>query len=1252
MTILRCINDNGVKYDLDLLEDIPFKLDISAIESGNIGQAFGVSSQKLVLPPSKNNNEFFGNLYDVGSTPSTSFIKTVPCQVLQNGTEIFTGKLYLESVVTDNQGNDVYNVVVVNETVDFGFLIKDKTFGDLDFSSLYHDYTYDNIKDSWSKTLLNGAVFYPLINYGFDVDSPTDTQIKSGGQPRTFTNYNSPLQVDDFKPAIRVRDALDIIFNSVGYEYTSSLFTSGSYTDDIYLLATEDDKKGISTINPVSQSFLAYTNANQDYTDTQAVSVVNFPVEFYDNAGQYSDPTFTADVNGNYQFGVNVQYEILNYNNVGDARFVTFKVYKNGAPFTVNGIAQDYTFDLTGLVNGTLQFSTLNYPLLANDEIEIWVVYTETASGTQTFRIKQSSQSRFQLLQGPTTNIGGQVDLAPVYRDISVSDFLSGLIEKFNLVIEPVRNQRNVLKIETFNDWVDQGGIVDWSDKVDYNQKWNISHPLQNQPKNIKFTDIEDNIALTQYHKRSTGKLYGEFDYISESDLAKGEKTIGKLFAPTPIKAIDGSKQMILPTLAEKDDSTQPFKRTKFAPRLVYHNGLQDVGDIISTNSTGLIASGRYWFKDESNVIHQETQYGLASHLQATPADFDSTRDLHFGNTYSPGHYNYHQAQFNGQTKRTAFNDYWAFYVNELYDVDSRLVTLNIFLDPTEIPQIQLNDKIFIDGHYYRINKIKGANVTREDSVEVELIKTLPRKLTFPRRRVELDDTVVDIVADDSTFGADGLITYNDFETGAIYTGSALTPAAQRDGFSTYGSTVVWNTLKPTSARFTSQTNIGLNTVDESAESIDTRGDNNTIANNVVTARVEGSDNVVQNSAKFVNITGTENTVEANADNVAIQQSTTSLISANTTLSTIIGGTDTIISGSNKSVVIGQDLTVQGGNSNIVVGNYDTQVKTVTDLINTVVINPNRDLESRENISGSDFSGRAYIGNYQDIGSRYSDNKNLTLSAGQTLYLTGSDYSSDAVYDVSWSGSDGTANIYLPEVDVNIASLAKGQGGYKRYLRFTTDGSIDAGKNVNVNVATGEYLNGDFNGFYNLDAPYQNFEIYGVSQSYWRVLEAGVPDITNGGHSGAYGSFYSSASQAIVTPGTPQLVTFNGTLSSNKVALSGSGAIQMEYNGAYKLTYTAQLTNIDNAYHYATFWIKYNGVDYPNSSVRVSAPPRKSASEPSSTAVTVGLLDVAQNDFDKIELYWVGDDTDLSLEYVAGVGIPDAPSVFAQINAV
>jgi len=49
-TILRAYNDNQEKYDLDLYNEESFRLDISAIESGEIGTVFGISSQKFSLP--------------------------------------------------------------------------------------------------------------------------------------------------------------------------------------------------------------------------------------------------------------------------------------------------------------------------------------------------------------------------------------------------------------------------------------------------------------------------------------------------------------------------------------------------------------------------------------------------------------------------------------------------------------------------------------------------------------------------------------------------------------------------------------------------------------------------------------------------------------------------------------------------------------------------------------------------------------------------------------------------------------------------------------------------------------------------------------------------------------------------------------------------------------------------------------------------------------------------------------------------
>jgi hypothetical protein len=177
-----------------------------------------------------------------------------------------------------------------------------------------------------------------------------------------------------------------------------------------------------------------------------------------------------------------------------------------------------------------------------------------------------------------------------------------------------------------------------------------------------------------------------------------------------------------------------------------------------------------------------------------SPTDFDTSFDIHYNNlNYFP----YQQNFVNGSTKNDAFSRFWAYYINELYDVDTRLVTMNIVLKPTEIQDIKLNDKIFIDGHYYRINKINGANLIQESSVEVELLKTLPRRLQFPRRRIYVNPgEFVDVIQSD--YNISGGVIYNDFETNAVITSSnVLHQASTRDNLEVFGNEVVWNTVKP-----------------------------------------------------------------------------------------------------------------------------------------------------------------------------------------------------------------------------------------------------------------------------------------------------------------------------------------------------------------------------------------------------------------------------------------------------------------------
>jgi hypothetical protein len=154
-----------------------------------------------------------------------------------------------------------------------------------------------------------------------------------------------------------------------------------------------------------------------------------------------------------------------------------------------------------------------------------------------------------------------------------------------------------------------------------------------------------------------------------------------------------------------------------------------------------------------------------------------------------------------------------------------------------------------------------------------------------------------------------------------------------------------------------------------------------------------------------------------------------------------------------------------------------------------------------------------------------------------------------------------------------------------------------------------------------------------------------VPDPTG------YGSFFSSQTQPLAGIDTPQVVTFNNTYEANDVYIS-SNRIYFNKAGTYQFAYVAQIFNIANSIEHCSFWIKYNGVDFPNSSTHITVQPRKSSTEPSEQQMKLILSGTAQNDGDYIELYWQGTSTDLSLGYVAsapGEAPVNSPSVIANI---
>ena len=229
------------------------------------------------------------------------------------------------------------------------------------------------------------------------------------------------------------------------------------------------------------------------------------------------------------------------------------------------------------------------------------------------------------------------------------------------------------------------------------------------------------------------------------------------------------------------------------------------------------------------------------------------------------------------------------------------------------------------------------------------------------------------------------------------------------------------------------------------------------------------------------------NTNKVSGSNAMIIASNTSSMN-NAQDALIIAGNDTQIINSDKSVAIGQDLTITRGNSNIAIGNFDSNQRNVTDMINVVSINANRDIENYENLGGDDFNGHAYLGSHRTIGAVYSDHKEISMSAGDVLWLTGSDYANDYIYKLGWTGGSGTANIYLPSTDPDQGG-PRDATGYKRMIRFIGDNTLSSSTKININVSGSDSIDGASGGWYEVSKAYEGIMIYGVSVGEWYVIQ-------------------------------------------------------------------------------------------------------------------------------------------------------------------
>lgn len=134
-----------------------------------------------------------------------------------------------------------------------------------------------------------------------------------------------------------------------------------------------------------------------------------------------------------------------------------------------------------------------------------------------------------------------------------------------------------------------------------------------------------------------------------------------------------------------------------------------------------------------------------------------------------------------------------------------------------------------------------------------------------------------------------------------------------------------------------------------------------------------------------------------------------------------------------------------------------------------------------------------------------------------------------------------------------------------------------------------------------------------------------------------------STDQFATGDNTPKLVAWDTAVSVKGFTLNPNGTATVEVPGVYKIDYSLQLANSDNAIHDAFVWMQINGTQVANSASRFTLQPRKSASEFNYiVAYSSIVFEINQND--QIGLWWATDKAANSGGSVNGVFIDAIPA--------
>ena len=634
---------------LELFTDENIELSSSIQNVQDISKVFSDFTQGFTIPAT-NYNASIINYFQESSINQIFDYQVMFDAYIEIDTIPFKrGKLQVDKSQIKDGNPYCYNVQF------FGHLttLKD-TFGelklsDLDLTPYSFEYNGANVKDRIINPSLDYDVRFPLISseriwsYGDATDNDISALIGA-------------LSMGELLPAIKVNAIIEAIETRFGIAFNSVFFQSKAFNRlFLYLKNTSNDAISFNFDNLIFDSATGETEYRTVDLITSSLNYIFGEVLLFGSlVSTYQYQTsikVTAVTSPTFNWSVQCLRNNILVNTIsgqGTGEFVIFTEQN------VNGLDANLTFRVNSESGNTIDIEVINYILVP--------IFGEATQLDPLTIVCDSIAPNLD------------INLNAICPNIKISDFFSGILNMFNLTINPI--SATEFEVETLESWYSKGVIKNIT--LNTNDTYEVG-----RVKLYKQIDFRYQQSETILNRKFFG--FNQAEYGNLRNVFQNDGSDFKIELPFENLLQQKFTDINIQVGYSVDINGQPITPK---PILLYMNDGQNIS-----------ANPIEFFAGELGFVTLNAYMPFGQDLQYNQNLFS----LNWGAEISSFYLNV--------ISNSLFATYWGNYLAGLYDLRQRLYTFQTMLPLSKLNSLKLNDRIVIEDKRYLINDYK-TNLT------------------------------------------------------------------------------------------------------------------------------------------------------------------------------------------------------------------------------------------------------------------------------------------------------------------------------------------------------------------------------------------------------------------------------------------------------------------------------------------------------------------------------------------------------------